>query len=187
MAKITIKSSKPFVEQVIQGKLQGKVIKDNITVGVKLYEGEELEAVREDYVEHLSTSKVIRWQKQLSELPETSTLSDDAFDAEVERLEGLIKDWNKKYADSLVAFAKKHILFIKNASVTVELDGKSKDILITDTRDTLVIESLWETPEESLAVLLDVYLGHPAYKDSLLTTVPKLVFNSDIKDGELKN
>jgi hypothetical protein len=187
MAKISIKTSKPYVEKVIQASLNGKELRDNITIGVKVYNGDELDDIREEYLENLSTAKVLRWQKQLQELPEKVSLSEEDFDTEVKFLEESIKTWNKNYTKHVLDFCKKHVCYVKNASLSLEIDDKATDLLIADSRDVKPIESLWETSDECLVVLLDIYLGHPSYKDSLINVIPKLLFNTDFKDGELKN
>jgi hypothetical protein len=187
MTIIAIKSTKPFVEKVIQGKFNGKDLKENITIGVKVYDGSELESIKEHYLNNLSSAKITRWQKQLEALPEDLTLSEEVFEEKLTYLESSINNWTKNFTKNMEDFCKQNVSYIKNASLVLEEGGKNIDLLITDTREAKPIESLWATPDECLAVLLDMYLEHPAYKDSLQLAIPKLVFNTDFLDGELKN
>ena len=187
MTILTIKTAKPYVEKVIQATLNGKDLRENITVGVKLYSGQDLEDIRKDYLSNVSMAKVLRWQKQLEQLPSNLTLSDTDFEEESTRLEGAISTWNANFSKHLMNFCKTHIAYFKNVSLTLTTEGKEVDLLIPDSRDAKPIESLWDTPEQALVVLLDMYLGHPAYKDSLTSIVPKLVFSTDYQDSGIKN
>lgn len=72
------------------------------------------------------------------------------------------------------------VLFMQNATIT-DTDnstGETKTITVADTRHAKPIESLWETPEECLAVLLSVYLEYAPFKDSLLNALATDTFDT---------
>lgn len=181
--QLQIKSSKPYIEKIIQAK----GLKDNITIGVKVYSESEINKIRKEYMSNFSMVKLNRLQKQLEELKEDINSSETDFDIRVSELETLIADKLDHFENYQIEFCKKHILFIKNASLSIIEDGIAKDLLVADTREAKPIESLWASPEECLVALLDIYLENIAFKDSLFTQVPALVFNTDSKGEQLKN
>ena len=188
MAKIKIKSSKPYTEKKIQATLNGQTLVDNITIGVKVYTEKELEAIREEYNTSTDSSQALRYLNQLQQLPKNLSLSDSEFQAENIRLTQAVDMYNKEQEAKVIAFTKKHVAYIKNASLLLEDEsGKEIDLLVADTRDAKPIESLWADGDEALVVLLDIYLDNPAFKDSLISTVTKLVFNTDFQNGKLGN
>lgn len=183
MAKIQIKTSKPFVER----KVQAKSLKESIIIGVRSYPEKEMAEIRKEYLANFSTVKLSRWVKELEELRENTSLSETVFDEKVSFLENAIAEKNQSFASFQNEFCHKHIVYIKNASLSLEENGKKTDLLIPDTREVKPIESLWETPEECLVVLLDMYLDSTSYQDSLYSATPSAVFNTDFKGEELKN
>lgn len=188
MATIKIKSSKPYTEKKVQGMLNGNALTDNITVGVKVYTNKELESIREEYSSSADSTLALRYLNQLQQLPKDLTISDAEFNAENIRLTQEVDKYNKEQEDKIIAFVKKHVAYIKNASLVLEDEaGKDIDLLIADTRDAKPIESLWVDGDEALVVLLDIYLDNPIFKDSLISTVTKLVFNTDFQNGKLGN
>ncbi len=182
---IQIKAVKPFVEKVIRAE----GINDNITIGVKVYDSNDLDQVRDTYLENLDNKKLLRAQSKAAKLgnyADNADLTDEEFEQcnkQNQELQAEIKSRIQTMLQYQVTFCKQNICYIKNASLTIN----DKDILIQDTREAQPIESLWATPDECLAALLDLYLQSNAYRDSLFTTVPSLVFNTDIKEEELKN
>ena len=186
MISISIKKSKPYVEKVIQASLNGEELKDNITIGVKVYDEDTLKPLRKEYSETLGNVKLLRLLNQLQALPSNLSLSEKEFISEQNRIQSELDRLNDEQAAYQEQFIKEHILFIKN--VTLELkDGDTIKPLLIDTRDVKPIESLWDTPEQALVVLLELYLKEPAYRDSLLRVVPKLVFGTDFEDKKLGN
>jgi hypothetical protein len=187
MISIAIKKSKPYVEKVIQAKLNGEELKDNnITIGVKVYDENTLKPLRKEYSEILGNVRLIRLINQLEALPSKLNLSEADFTAEKDSIQGELDKLMEEQAVYQENFIKEHILFIKNVSLELKEEGVIKSLLI-DTRDVKPIESLWDTPEQALVVLLELYLKEPAYRDSLLNVVPKLVFGTDFKDKKLGN
>jgi hypothetical protein len=179
MAIIAIKSAKPYIEKLVQAK----GIKDNIKVGIRVYSDKELKDIRKDYLANFSTVELTRKQAQLDALKSDITLSDEDFSTKVGVLENAIETLNESILSYQKDFTKSHISYIKNASVAID----SVDTLIPDTREAKPIESLWNTPDECLAVLLDMYLESPFFKDSLSIAVTDAVFKTDIKGEELGN
>ena len=86
-------------------------------------------------------------------------------------------------------FLRDQIVYIKGFEGETQdsTDGSVKKLSVTDTRTVKPIETLWDTPEECLVVLLDMYLGSPLYRDSLYNEVVAAVFGINFKAEELKN
>lgn len=186
MIAISLKKSKPYVEKKIQASLSGKDLPDSITIGVGIYDEDTLKPLREEYNEALDYVNLLRLMNQLKELPSNMRLSDDEFKAEKDRINHDLKVLNEEQIAYQEAFLKKHILFIKNITLDVTEEGKTSKVII-DTRDVKPFESLWDTPEQALVVLLELYLKEPAYRDSLFKVVPKLVFGTDFEEKKLGN
>jgi len=131
--------------------------------------------------------KLSRWAKELEELKDNTTLSEDEFNERVEFLETAISGKNDEFMDYQDTFCREHIAYFKNTTVTITEDGKVTDLLITDSREVKPVESLWDTTEECLVVLLDYFLDEPAYRDSLHKAVSDAIFSADFKGLEAKN
>jgi hypothetical protein len=183
MPIITIKAQKAFTEV----KVQAEGIKDNILIGVKVYSRSELKQVRKDFTSLLKGSKIQRWLKELEIAQADLELSEDAVDAKVLELTNLIDATADAQEVGLDTFYKKHILYIKNATLTVTELEATKDLLIADTRNVTPLESLWDTPDECLVVLLDMYLENQSFRDSLQKAISDTVFNLVKGDEKLKN
>jgi len=179
MKIISIKSAKPYIEKLVQAK----GVKDNILVGIRVYSDKELKDIRKDFLTNFSTVTLARTQAKLEALKSDLSLSDEEFDKQVATLENTIERANETILINQKEFTLKHVAYIKNASLSVDGDN----LLIADTREAKPIESLWNTPDECLAVLLDMYLESPFFKDSLSTAVSDAVFKTDIKGEELGN
>ena len=186
MITIAIKKSKPFIEKVVQAKLNGEELKDNITIGVKVYDEDTLKPLRKEYSEVLGNIRLLRLINQLQALPSRMELSEKEFTSEQNRIQGELDRLTEEQTKYQEDFLKEHILFIKNVTIDKTEDGKISKVVI-DTRDVQPFESLWDTPEQALAVLLELYLKEPAYRDSLIQVVPKLVFGTDFEDKKLGN
>ena len=184
MATISIKTTKPFTEHKVQAT---GGVKDNITIGVKAYTESELNKIRKTFQEILNTTKVERWLKELALVKEDLSLSYDELDSKTNTLTDSVEEATEKRTKELDTFYKSHILFIKNASLSLDDKDKVTDLLITDTRDAKPIDSLWDDGDECLVVLLDIYLDNPSFRESLQTTITSAVFNIDLKGEELKN
>lgn len=174
-----IKASKPFIEKTVQGK----GVKENFKVGVKVYSEADLEPIRKDYLQNVDTKLIARYNAKLKALTENTAISDEEYEEESARLESAIETATKELTNYSKQFYIDNVVYLKNVSITV--DGK--DILIQDTRDAKPIESLWSTPEECLAVLLDLYLGSFYFRDSLPLAISKAIFGTDVKGEELGN
>jgi hypothetical protein len=184
MATIAIKTTKPFTEHKVQAT---GGIKDNILIGIKAYSESELAKVRKNFQEILNTTKVERWLKELTLVKEDLTLSYEELDAKTDFLTSSVEEATDKRIRDMDTFYKSHILYIKNASLTIDDKGKVSDLLISDTRDAKQIDSLWDDGDECLVVLLNIYLDNPSFRESLQTVVTNAVFNIDLKGEELKN
>ena len=179
MATITIKSSKPFIEKLVQAK----GIKENFKVGVRVYSDTELEPIRKKYLNGLNTKNIKRRQAQLDAITEDLSLTDDEFMEKSSELEAAIEEGTANLLACQKQFLHENVMYIKNASIVI--DGK--DTLIADTRDAKPIEGLWDSADKCLAVLLDTYLSSFYFRDSLPTAINKAVFGTDVKGEELGN
>jgi len=80
------------------------------------------------------------------------------------------------------------IVYIKDVNLELEDDNnKVKKVHIADTRTATPIPTLWETSEECLAVLTELYLASSPYRVGLLSASMKALVNSDFASGEIKN
>jgi hypothetical protein len=109
----------------------------------------------------------------------------------LEQLQNIFEAVSKETAlDSkeLNTFIKNEIVFLKQLKLDLEDEnGNSKELSVADTRTVKPNESLWETADECLAVLLDMYLGSAPYRLSLITALQKALLNSDYSEAEVKN
>ena len=115
---------------------------------------------------------------------------DDA-QKKIEQLEAVFssaKETASLNQKELNSFIKNEVIYLKG--ITLELaneDGSFKNYPIADTRTAKPYEGLWESPEECLAVLLDMYLSSAPYRLSFITALNKALFNAEYSDGEAKN
>jgi hypothetical protein len=84
-------------------------------------------------------------------------------------------------------FIKDEIVYIKQSKLSIEEDGKEKELTIPDTRTAKPVAGLWETGLEALDVLTSLYLASNPYRLALIIALQKALFNSDLSEGEAKN
>lgn len=85
-------------------------------------------------------------------------------------------------------FVKDEVVYIKQANLQLaDEKGNPKDLNIADTRTAKPIETLWESADECLVVLLDLYLQSAPYRVSLITSLQKALLNNDYSEAEVKN
>lgn len=189
MAQVRIKTVKPFAEQ----KVQAKGLKENIIAGTRVYNTVETEVIRKDYLKNFSTVLLARWENELEELKRNTSITEEAFIEKVTELEDKISAKNQEYLTYQDSFCREHIAYFKNVSIVLEVEDeetseiKEVKLLVQDTREAKPSESLWDTEDECLVVLLDFYLSHPAYRDSLHTAVSTALFSTNFKGLEAKN
>lgn len=90
-------------------------------------------------------------------------------------------------SEILNAFVKSEVVYIKQVKLDLEEDGKSKELLIQDTRSTKPIAGLWDDSDGALDVLTNLYLASSPYRLALILATQKALFNGDYSDAELKN
>lgn len=184
MLKLAIKTQKAFSEH----KVIAEGSKDQITIVCKVYKNKERAKIGKEFQEIIDDTKVYRWREELHRLKLNVELSDTELELELNRLQNLINNYTDEQNEKLNTFYKTHVLAIKDAKLVVEDEnGKELDLPIPDTRLVEPVESLWGTPEECLAVLLDMYLDYVPFRDSLQKVITSAVFNLDFKDLEAKN
>lgn len=100
-----------------------------------------------------------------------------------------IQTENNLNSETLNKFIKDEIVYLK--AVKVETFDKEKEVTkelsIQDTRTAKPVETLWETPDDCLAVLLDYYLASAPYRVSFISAMQKALLNNDYSDAEVKN
>lgn len=183
MAQVYIKSQKPSVEV----KVQADGSKDFILVGIRVYKNSELDKIRKEFTDTTKQIKIARYEKQLAALFEDDSLTDTEIEEKVAELNEKIHTTLNEQRDWFLNFYKEQILYIKNATLTIEEAGEVKDLVIADTREAKPIESLWATPDECLAALLGMYLDEPAFRDSLQKSITEAVFNTNFGEAKTKN
>ena len=182
---VRIASAKPFVEKVVQAKAP---IADNITVGIAVYNEQQITALRKIFSKNVSRVKIDRWIKEIDDIAVDYSVSAEIAEEKIIALQNQIDIENDAQRAAQDDFYKSHVLFIKNASLVTN-DGGVQDtkLLVQDTRTVNPIESLWADGSECLAVLLDIYLDSPFFKDSLINAVSDAIFKTDFKSEELGN
>jgi len=184
MTKLYIKAHKPFVEKIITAK----GVKDSVILGIKTYTNNEIDEVRKTFQSLLENVRVTRLLKEIDDLKQDDTISISDAESRLQSLYSEIDSTQEDQKDKLHAFYRGHILFLKSAYLAYEdAAGKKVDVSVTDTRDAKPLEFLWESAEECLPVLLDVYFDSPYYRDSLITSITETIFNYSAKENERKN
>jgi len=111
-------------------------------------------------------------------------------DARIKEYEAIVNEADFDINDSpdLDVFIKNEILYMKNLSVPYQdAEGKEKTLRILDTRKAAKLETLWETPEQCLAVLLDAYFQWSSWRVSFITAVQTALADLDFKEAQRKN
>lgn len=176
--KIYIKLQSPSVELKVQAQ-DCSGAKDSIVVGFKRYDITESKAKATELQRlqtqlYLNTLVDLNKQYKLANLEQTA-IADSPEISEEEAISSINK------------FIKDEILYIKDVSLTIEEDGKSKELKVADTRTAKPNEPLWVLPEECLSVLVDSFLESAPYRGSLIQAQQKALANVEFKDGEIKN
>ena len=100
-----------------------------------------------------------------------------------------VQNENNLNSDALNKFVKAEIVYMKAAKLELydNIKDTIKELSIPDTRTAKPVETLWETSDECLDVLLDLYLASAPYRVSLISAMQKALLNNDYSEGELKN
>lgn len=89
--------------------------------------------------------------------------------------------------EDLFEFFSNEILYLKQAPLVIEVDGKPKPLVIQDTRKAKPLEEVWETPEECLDALLALFLRSSPWLSSLSQAINKALSNLELGADSLKN
>ena len=182
--KLHVKQVKPFKE--ISPTIDGKPL-SSVKFGITVYESDKLDAIRDQYTSVASNDTLELTLAKLQKLEDSGDKSTEEYYLERANLRAVLENETQNQRDKLDAFYKEQVLFIKGATLEyVDDNGNTKEVTITDTRNAQPIESLWEGPEECLAVLLDTYFGVPSIKDSLSSKIVETVLNLQL-DEKAKN
>lgn len=112
--------------------------------------------------------------------------------AKLDTLSELIRAESDEEADhsEINKMVKSELVYLKQIKLDLEEDGRAKELAIPDTKSVKPHAGLWETSDECLAVLLDLYLNSAPYRLALILTMQKAFINSDFsayKDAQVKN
>ena len=180
--RIRVKNTQPYKE--FSPKLNGRQLVTKF--GCKLYDVKELEQVQKEYQALMDNPELEKLLAVLEKLNESGDRTSDEFYIERDNIKARIDVLAEERNNAITNFCKEQVLYIKQASFEVELEDGVKDISVPDTREAKPIESLWETSEECLAVLLDVYLNNTSLRDSLLSDILAIALNVNL-EAQLKN
>ena len=189
MTKLYVKTTIPTVEQTVKA-IDGT---SELIAGIKLYSAKELKDLSKKFGNNLVDVKLTRAQKELAKLFQDMETPIEELETKVTAIQAEIEKLSEQQAKDYLAFIKSQVVYLKNVSlVTVDNETQEeKELIIKDTREVDPIESLWASPSECLAVLLDMYLDSAAFKDSFPQAVSSTVFDpkSAIKfnEGKVKN
>jgi len=87
----------------------------------------------------------------------------------------------------LDTFITNEVVYIKQAKLDLDENGKVREFTIADTRQVKPIADLWENGDECLSVLLKMYLSSAPYRLALILASQKALMNNDYSADELKN
>jgi hypothetical protein len=85
---------------------------------------------------------------------------------------------------------KEEIVYVKQMKLVLEDEnGKTRDLLVADSRTQKPVESLWGEQEgkECLSVLVDLLLDSAPYRGSLIDAMNKALLNMNFGDDSVKN
>jgi hypothetical protein len=95
---------------------------------------------------------------------------------------------SKDSSELIDAAVKEEIVYIKQMKLSLEdEDGKSKELVIADTRTQKPVESLWGSSEECLSVLVELLLDSAPYRGSLIEAMYQALLNMKLGDDSAKN
>lgn len=179
--KIRVKSVKPYKEITLDVKNIDAVF------GCKVYDSKELKEVRNTFQNLVGNEQAERLIAQLQELETKGDRTSEEFYEQRNYLRTTLDNVTESREQETKEFYKSQILYIRNAVIEVEDEkGASKDIRVADTRSVTPVESLWESSDECLAVLLDAYLSIPSLGDSLISKISETILNINLED-KVKN
>jgi len=177
--RLNIKGVKPYLE--FSPKIPN--VNSNIVFGCKVYSATELVEIRDTYFALASNEKLELAFANLQSLEETADKTNPEYYDKRKELQKTISELGKEQTKLSIDFCKNQVLYIKNAVVE---DANGKEITIKDTKTVEPIESLWSSPEECLAVLLESFFDTALLRDSLITSIVDIVLNLQT-DARVKN
>lgn len=185
MAKLYIKTEKPFTEVVVKAKNNDR---ESIILGIKAYKESELKGIRKNLRTLTNISRLNALNTEIQELQTTSTLTPSEIEVRLDELYDELDLIQEVQDTKLNDFYKSHISYIKKASISYENDaGVVSSLIVNDTREATKVEGLWDGPDECLAALLDVYFDSPSYRTSLPNKISSTIFDINFEDERLKN
>lgn len=161
-----------------------------IILGVALHPHTKNLKVIKDFVKLTDDREINKKQAELRKFLSSEThdrTSDDYYD-EKDKLENELLELQTVREDAIEQLHRKTILYLKNVPITVISEtGEEIQTIIPDSR-TYVDESLWPSPEECRAVLLDIILEDESLRDSIFSKLSNGIFSgvyaSDTPSGK---
>jgi len=157
MKQLYVRLQTPVIELTVKAK-DSSGANDKIVVGFKRYNLEEAEKQLKEFQEVI--------EQQLEDMQEGTAISEEVN-----------------------SFIKDKVVYIKQAKLEIydtEAD-KTVELVIPDTRKAKPNEDFWESPDECLDALLDLYLSAAPWRSSLITALQKALLNMDYEAEQLKN
>lgn len=178
VVKLNIKHVKPFKEisPIVEGK------KLTTVFGIRLYSATESKQVQKDFKALLNNEALELANARLARHEVEGDKAEEDFYTLRKELQAGIETLNAEQEAAIHSFYRSQVLFIRNASA----EKGNQDIVIADTRTASPIESLWNTSEECLVVLLDAYFDTPSIRDSLISKILEVIFNIYVEE-KVKN
>ena len=97
-------------------------------------------------------------------------------------------DFNILDSEELNSFIKEEVLYMRKLSLDCEdAEGKAITIKVPDTRTAKKVETLWESPEECLDVLLDAYFQWSSWRVSFIAAVQSALVDMNFEGDARKN
>lgn len=161
-----------------------------IVLGIALHPHTKNLKVIKDFVKLTDDREINKKQAGLRKFlsSETHDRTSDEYYDEKDRLEDELLALQTRRESEIELLHKKAILYLKNVPITVISEtGEEVQVIIPDSR-TYVDESLWLSPEECRAVLLDIILEDESLRDSIFSKLSNGIFSgvyaSDIASGK---
>lgn len=111
-------------------------------------------------------------------------------EARIKEYEAIVNapDFDINKSPELDDFIKSEVMYMKGLSVPYQdTEGNEKTIRVMDTRKAAKLETLWDTPEQCLAVLLDAYFQWSSWRVSFISAVQTALADLDFKEAQRKN
>ena len=176
--KLYVKLQTPTIELNLTATDSSGMV-DKLTVGFKRPERKIADVLYEKFADLSDT-----YIKQLLGQP-----LDEKGTKENQFSIGYSLEAKGEVTDQISAMIRDSIVYLKTAKVLVideETDNESY-LTVPDTRKAKPNEDFWESADECLAALLDMYLDASPWRSSLTSAYQKSLLNVDTSEAKRKN